>query len=78
MKPFRLIKICLNETYSKVCLDKTVSIALPIQNGLKWVDALQPLLFSFALEQWYSTGGTRRHLRRYVKFKISIHILFHE
>jgi hypothetical protein len=36
------------------------------------------------LEQWYSTGGTRtpggtrRHLRGYVKFKISIYILFHE
>jgi hypothetical protein len=30
------------------------------------------------LDQWYSTGGTRRHLRVYVKFKISIHILFHE
>jgi hypothetical protein len=30
------------------------------------------------LDQWYSTGGTRRHLRGYVKFKISIYILFHE
>jgi hypothetical protein len=36
------------------------------------------------IEQWYSTGGTRaprgtrRHLRGYVKFKISIYILFHE
>jgi hypothetical protein len=30
------------------------------------------------LRQWYSTGGTRRHLRGYIKFKISIHILFHE
>jgi hypothetical protein len=30
------------------------------------------------VEQWYSTGGMRRHLRGYVKFKISIHILFHE
>jgi len=29
-----------------------------------------------ALDQWYSTGGTRRHLRGYVKFKISIYILF--
>jgi hypothetical protein len=37
-----------------------------------------------SLEQWYSTGGTRtprgtrRHLRGYVTFKISIYILFHE
>jgi hypothetical protein len=36
------------------------------------------------LDQWYSTGGTRtpggtrRHLRGYVKFKISIYILFPE
>jgi hypothetical protein len=30
------------------------------------------------LRQWYSTGGTRRHLRGYVKFKISIYILFYE
>jgi hypothetical protein len=30
------------------------------------------------LPQWYSTGGTRRHLRGYVKFKISIYVLFHE
>jgi hypothetical protein len=30
------------------------------------------------LGQWYSTGGTRRHLRGYVKFKISIYVLFHE
>jgi hypothetical protein len=30
------------------------------------------------IKQWYSTGGTRRHLRGYVKFKISIYILFHE
>jgi hypothetical protein len=40
--------------------------------------ALFLLLFNFALDQWYSTGGTRRHLRGYVKFKISIYILFHE
>jgi hypothetical protein len=30
------------------------------------------------LDQWYSTGVTRRHLRGYVKFKISIYILFPE
>jgi hypothetical protein len=30
------------------------------------------------LKQWYSTRGTRRHLRGYVKFKISIYILFPE
>jgi hypothetical protein len=34
--------------------------------------------YDHCLDQWYSTGGTRRHLRGYVKFKISIYILFHE
>jgi hypothetical protein len=53
----------------------------------KWYSSL-PLgavvsLF-YELDQWYSTGdtripwGTRRHLRGYVKFKISIYIFFHE
>jgi hypothetical protein len=40
----------LNETYSKVSVGKLLSDKFPIQNGLKQVDALSPLLFSFALE----------------------------
>jgi hypothetical protein len=28
-----------------------------------------------ALDQWYSTWGTRRHLRRYVKLKKNIYII---
>jgi hypothetical protein len=35
MIQFRLIKICLNETYSKVCIGKHLSETFPIQNGLK-------------------------------------------
>jgi hypothetical protein len=46
----RLIKVCLNEAYSKVCIDKLLSDKFPIQNGLKQGDALSPLLFNFALE----------------------------
>jgi hypothetical protein len=46
----RLIKICLNETCSKVRVGKLLSEKFPIQNGLKQGDALSPLLFSFALE----------------------------
>jgi hypothetical protein len=42
--------MCLNETYSKVCIGKHLSDSFPIQNGLKQRDALSPLLFSFALE----------------------------
>jgi hypothetical protein len=50
MKLTMLIKMCLNETYSKVRIAKHLSDSLPIQNGLKQGDALPPLLFNFALE----------------------------
>jgi hypothetical protein len=46
----RLIKMCLNGTYSKVRVGKLSSDKFPIQNGLKQGDALSPLLFNFALE----------------------------
>jgi hypothetical protein len=46
----RLIKMCLNETYSKVRIGKLLSDKFPIQNGLKQGDALSPLLFNVALE----------------------------
>jgi hypothetical protein len=42
--------MCLNKTYSKVCVGKLLSDKFPIQNGLKQGDDLSPLLFSFALE----------------------------
>jgi hypothetical protein len=50
MKLVRLIKMCLNETYSEVRIGKHLSDNFPIQNGLKQGDALSPLLFNFALE----------------------------
>jgi sorting nexin-29 len=50
MKLVRLIRMCLNETYSKVLIGKQLSDSFPIQNGLKQGDALSPLLFNFALE----------------------------
>jgi hypothetical protein len=50
MKLGRLIKICLNETCSKVHIGKHLSDIFPIQNGLKQGNALSPLLFNFALE----------------------------
>jgi hypothetical protein len=50
MKLVRLIKICLNETCSKVRIGKHLSDSFPIENGLKQGDALSPLLFNFALE----------------------------
>jgi hypothetical protein len=42
--------MCLNETYSKVCVGKLLSDKFLIQNGLKQGDALLPLLFNFALK----------------------------
>jgi hypothetical protein len=45
LKLVRLIKMCLNETYSKVHIGKHLS-----DNGLKQGDALSPLLFNFTLE----------------------------
>jgi hypothetical protein len=52
MKLVRLIKMCLNGTYtsSKVRIGKHLSDSFPIQNGLKQGDALSPLLPNFALE----------------------------
>ena len=50
MKLLRLIKICLNETFSKVQVGKPLSDMFPIKNGLKQGDALLPMLFNFALE----------------------------
>jgi hypothetical protein len=49
MKPLRLIKMCLNEMYSKVCIGKHLSHNFLIQNGLKQGDPLLLLLFNFAL-----------------------------
>jgi hypothetical protein len=53
-----LIKMCLNETYSIVHIGKYQSDKFPIQNGLKQVDSLSPLLFNFALE--YAIRRVRR------------------
>jgi hypothetical protein len=45
----RLIKMCVNETFSEVCIGRYLSHTFAIQNGLK-LDALLPLLFTSALE----------------------------
>jgi hypothetical protein len=46
-----LIKMCLNETYIRVRIDKNLSDKLFIQNDLKQRDAVSPLLFNLAVEQ---------------------------
>jgi hypothetical protein len=48
-KLVKLIKMCLNETYSRVRVGKFLSDKFPVQNGLKQ-DVLSPLLFNFALD----------------------------
>jgi hypothetical protein len=50
MKPVTLVKMCLNETYSRVWVGKHLCDTFPIKNGVKQGDALSPLLFNFALE----------------------------
>jgi hypothetical protein len=41
MKLVRLIKMCLDKTYSKACIGKHLSDSFPNQNGLKKGDAFQ-------------------------------------
>jgi hypothetical protein len=50
MKLARLIKMCLNEPYSRVRVDKHLCDIVPVMNGLKQGDALSPMLFNFVLE----------------------------
>jgi hypothetical protein len=50
MKLVKLIKMCLNETYSKVHISKHLSDSFPIQNGVKQGDALSLLFFNLALQ----------------------------
>ena len=49
-KPVGLIKMCLNETYSRVRVGKRVTGMSPTKNGLKQGNALSPLFFNFALD----------------------------
>jgi hypothetical protein len=46
----RVIKMCFNETYSKVRIGKYLFDTFPTQNGLKQGVALSSLLFNFAVE----------------------------
>jgi len=49
MKLVRLIKVCVNETYSTVRVGKNLSGMFPVRNGLKQGDAISPLLINTAL-----------------------------
>jgi hypothetical protein len=52
MEVVRIIKMCLNETYSedRIPVGTYLSDNFPTRNGLKQGDVLSPLLFNFALE----------------------------
>jgi hypothetical protein len=50
MNPITLLKMCLNELYSRVRVGKHLSDIFPTRSGLKQGDALSPLLLNFALE----------------------------
>jgi hypothetical protein len=52
MKLVRLIKMCCDETYSKVHIGKLLSDSFPIQNGLKQGDSLSPFLSNHTLEYY--------------------------
>jgi hypothetical protein len=49
VKLVMLIKMFLNEPFSRFQVGKYLFDMFPINNGLKKVDALKPVLFSFAL-----------------------------
>ena len=50
MKLVRLIKMCLNETNSRVWVGKNLSDRFHIRNGLKQGDAISPLFFNSAFK----------------------------
>jgi hypothetical protein len=62
MKLVRLIKMCLNETYSRVQVGKHLSDMFPIKNGLKQGVDLSLMLLNFPLKYgirrvWINQGG---------------------
>jgi len=54
LKLARLIKMCMNETYSTVRVGKHLSDMFPIRNDSIQGNALSPILFNFALQ--YAIG----------------------
>jgi hypothetical protein len=56
MKLVELIKMCLNEIYSKIRISKNMSDAFPIQNGLKgqqiFITIASHLCFRVRYHEW--------------------------
>jgi hypothetical protein len=57
----RLIKMCLNETYSRVRIGKNLSDKFAIENDLKQGDALSPC---FSTLLWNMPSGGFKRTRR--------------
>jgi hypothetical protein len=69
-----LMKMCLNNTYSRVWVGKHLSDTFPIRNDLKKGDVLSPLLLKFALE--YASGRVQvRHDSLKLSFWLTLMML---
>jgi hypothetical protein len=60
MKLAGLIRMCLNETYSRVQVGKQSFDMFPIRNGLKQRDILLPMFFNFPLEHTIRRAQTNK------------------
>jgi hypothetical protein len=57
MKLVTVTKICLNETYNRVCVGKHLFVVFPTRNILEIEQVLLPLFFNFPIEN--SIGFSR-------------------
>jgi len=80
-KLLRLIKMCLNETYSRVRVGRHLSDMFPIKTGLKQGDTLWSFLFKFALEyvirrvQVNQDGLKLSGIHQFLVYADDVHIL---
>ena len=81
MKLVRLIKTCLNETYSRVLVGRHLSDMFPIKHSWKQGDALSPFPFNFPLQyaiwrvQVYHDGLKLNGTHRILVYAENVNIL---